>query len=350
MKKFLVFAVMATIFLVASIVVAQNNVSEKQICTNGYYETGIDPVDPDRAVRIGECWAKWNSPIAGSMGTKSGFRGNKCLRPLTPIIFSKEYLGKVIQARTELTLLGCGNGFIPVASLDTATAEVIDCKSEPSVSAPAEPTPPTTPQPKVEPKNPPTVLLWAELNGERVTSVSKDTIVIVRWRSENANRCSFISPTWLETDESVVNGRSKVKLNEDTEFLIRCYGTGGVASAEYSINVKHRRVWPWIVGGLVAGGLYVILNKDKDDTKTDTLDDPPTGGSQLVSSNSKKMASVFDKIDTAIKTKPVLNIRASATPSSYEYIKIQARPYKPSLSFYAVPINNGGILGIRLRF
>jgi hypothetical protein len=93
-----------------------------------YYVIGLHPVEADRGVRSDECVGKWNEPIPGLMGTTEGFKGNKSLAPLTPIIFPKEQLGKVIPARQQLTLFGCGNGYIPSVPLDTTQALGILCR------------------------------------------------------------------------------------------------------------------------------------------------------------------------------------------------------------------------------
>jgi len=64
------------------------------------------------------------------METRSGFKGNKAIAPLTPIIFPEEYNGKVIPAGSKLTLFGCGNGYIIGTNLDTSRALNIFCNSK----------------------------------------------------------------------------------------------------------------------------------------------------------------------------------------------------------------------------
>jgi hypothetical protein len=92
-----------------------------------YYVVGSDPIQPDRTLQPGECMGKWNLPIPGQMGTKTGFRGDKSLAPLTPLIFPESQNGNVIPQRQELTIYACGNGFKPLAPLDTTRAISVEC-------------------------------------------------------------------------------------------------------------------------------------------------------------------------------------------------------------------------------
>jgi hypothetical protein len=92
-----------------------------------YYVVGSDPVQPDRTLQSGECMGKWNFPIPGQMGTKTGFKGDKSLAPLTPLIFPISQNGSMIPQRQELVIYSCGNGFKPLAPLDTVRAVSVEC-------------------------------------------------------------------------------------------------------------------------------------------------------------------------------------------------------------------------------
>ena len=98
-----------------------------------YYVIGLDPVQPDRTLHPGECMGKWNFPVRGQMGTRTGFRGDKALSPLTPLIFDENLNGQKIPARSELVIYMCGNGFRLAVSLDTLQAVSVECFKKPTV-------------------------------------------------------------------------------------------------------------------------------------------------------------------------------------------------------------------------
>lgn len=249
----------ATLFVFVLMVVAFAWLVPSQVFAaqpHSYYIIGTDPIEPDRTVRSGECMAKWDMPVPGLMGTRFGFKGSKSLAPLTPIIFPAEYNGKVIPARTQLTLWQCGNGFIPAVALDTSRATGIQCYEAPAPPPPAsQPAPVAEPPEKAMPK--PTLSLQATLFGQDIagTKVKRGSRIKISWNSQFTSECHALSGLALNTEGRTTGDFLTPPLKHDETYVFECTGPGGNTSGQIYIDINnHNLAW-----GLGIGTLAVII-------------------------------------------------------------------------------------------
>ena len=235
--------------------------SRAYAASNQYFTINVDPIEPDRMLREGECMAKWNSPIPGMMQTKYGYKGGKSLAPLVPVIYSMELNGKVIPSHSYLTLWGCGNGFENAIPLDTMQALGVQCNA-PKAAVPAS-APPVKheEQPAAIPaKTPkPTMTIEGTLFGQDIagSKVKRGSRVKITWNSQFTNECHPIgSSLGLDTGGRTEGEYLTPPLKHDETYAVQCTGLGGSIEGRVFIDVNNHNVI-WTVVGIVVAGTIV---------------------------------------------------------------------------------------------